>query len=332
VTARLRVAVIGGGANGEHEVSLASAAAAAEALDPVRYEAVPFTIDRQGGWLHAGAAYTFAEASAVLAGCDVALPLIHGAPGEDGTLAALCTLVGLPFVGSGIGASAIAMDKQATKLVARSVGVRTALGTLLSSASGDGFAWERPVVVKPVTGGSSQGVTPVHDPADLRAAIKAAFAWSDRVLVEDFVVGREIDIAVFAEGEKLVVSPPLEIRSTGFFDYDAKYGQKHTDEVEFVVPAPLTANELRRLEQHALDLYQALGCRGVARLDFFLDEQGWLLNEVNTTPGFTAKSQVPLMYQAAGIPYPQLLTRLIQAALPNPGLPHSLRLSRDQAL
>ncbi|MCL2795983.1 MAG: D-alanine--D-alanine ligase [Microbacteriaceae bacterium] len=315
MTARIRVAVIGGGANGEHEVSLASAASALAALDPDRYEAVPFTIARDGGWLVAGSPLAFGDAVTALAGCDVALPLVHGAPGEDGTLAALCELIGLPYAGSGVGAGAVAMDKHATKLMAASVGIRTAPAALLTRATRDAYAWCGPVVVKPVDAGSSRGVTPVRAPGDLPGALDAAFAWGDRVLVEQLVAGREIDIAVFDEDDEPIVTAPLEIAAQTFFDYDAKYGETHDTHVVFEVPARLTSLELRRLEQSALALYRALGCRGVARLDFFLDADGWLLNEVNTTPGLTSASQVPLMFRASGIAYPDLLDRLIGEAL-----------------
>ena len=318
MTARTRVAVIGGGANGEHEVSLASAAAAVMALDPGRYDPLAFTIGRDGGWLVAGEPVGFAAAVAELSDCDVALPLVHGAPGEDGALAALCELAGVPYIGSGIGAGALAMDKHATKLVAESVGLRTAAAALLTPATRDAYTWAGPVVVKPAGAGSSRGVTAVREASELPHALDAAFQWDGRVLVEELVVGREIDIAVFesrsAAGDPLI-SPPLEIRSEGFFDYDAKYGERHATDVVFEVPARLSPLELRRLEQGALALYRALGCHGVARLDFFLARDGWVLNEVNTVPGFTPVSQVPQMFAATGIPYPDLLDLLIQEAL-----------------
>ncbi|AYG05083.1 D-alanine--D-alanine ligase family protein [Gryllotalpicola protaetiae] len=318
MTARTRVAVIGGGANGEHEVSLASAAAAVTALDPQRYDPISFTIGRDGAWLVAGEPLSFAAAVAELSDCDVVLPLVHGAPGEDGTLAALCELAGVRYVGSGVGAGALAIDKHATKLIAQSVGLRTAAAALLTPATRDAYGWSGPVVVKPAGAGSSRGVTAVHEASELARALDAAFAWDARVLVEDMIIGREIDIAVFeprtAAGEPLI-SPPLEIRSEGIFDYDAKYGDRHSTDVVFEVPARLTSLELRRLEQGALALYRALGCRGVARLDFFLARDGWVLNEVNTVPGFTAVSQVPQMLAAAGIAYPDLLDLLIQEAL-----------------
>ena len=313
----IRVAVIGGGANGEHEVSLASAASATSALDPRRFEVVSFRIGRDGCWHLAGAPVAFHDAVAVLSGCDVVLPLVHGAPGEDGTLAALCELAGVPYVGSGVGAGALAMDKHATKLLAASLGIRTAAATLITAADRGDFAPDGPVVVKPVAAGSSRGVQLVRDPSGWAAALDDAFGYDDRVLVEEVVIGREIDVAVLGGvgGEEPMVSPTLEIHSAGFFDYDAKYGAAHETDVRFEVPAPLDPLESRSLEANALALYRALGCRGVARFDFFLTESGWVFNEANTVPGMTAHSQVPQMFAAAGIRYPELLERLIRDAM-----------------
>ena len=310
---RVRVAVIGGGANCEHEVSLASAAAICAHLDPTTYDVVPLTIGRGGSWYDGGGRpIGFTGAASVLRSCDVALPAVHGPLGEDGTLAALCELAGLPYVGSGVGAGAIAMDKWATKLVAEAVGVATAPGVLLTAATAAAYAWSGPVVVKPVTAGSSRGVTLVDDADELGAALDAALALDSRILVEDVVVGSEIDIAVLArpDGER-VVSPPLEIVVDGVFDYDLKYG----GDAEFLVPALLPAPDLKALEDAAVAVFDALGCAGVARLDFFLTDGGWVMNEVNTMPGFTEASQVPKMFAAAGLPYADLLDLLVSDAL-----------------
>ena len=310
---RVRVAVIGGGANCEHEVSLASAAAICAHLDPTTYDVVPLTIGRGGSWYDGGGRpIGFTGAASVLRSCDVALPAVHGPLGEDGTLAALCELAGLPYVGSGVGAGAIAMDKWATKLVAEAVGVATAPGVLLTAATAAAYAWSGPVVVKPVTAGSSRGVTLVDDADELGAALDVALALDSRILVEDVVVGSEIDIAVLArpDGER-VVSPPLEIVVDGVFDYDLKYG----GDAEFLVPALLPAPDLKALEDAAVAVFDALGCAGVARLDFFLTDGGWVMNEVNTMPGFTEASQVPKMFAAAGLPYADLLDLLVSDAL-----------------
>jgi D-alanine-D-alanine ligase len=310
---RPRVAVIGGGANCEHDVSLASAAAICAHLDPSRYDVVPLTIGRNGCWYDGGSRpIGFTGAACVLRGCDVALPAVHGPRGEDGTLAALCELAGLPYVGSGVAAGAIAMDKWVTKLVAGAIGVATAPGQLLTAATAAGYAWSRPVVVKPVTAGSSHGVSLVDDADRLGPALDAALALDDRILVEELVVGREIDIAVLgrADGERLV-SPALEIAVDGVFDHDVKYGGR----ADFRIPAELAGGSAKELADAAVAVFDALGCAGVARIDFFLTDAGWVLNEVNTMPGFTEASQAPKMFAAAGLPYANLLDLLVSDAL-----------------
>lgn len=310
---RPRVAIIGGGQNCEHDVSLASAASAAAALDRALYDVVPLTIDIDGAWLGSGGRPVgLGAAVELLRGCDVALPLLHGPRGEDGTLAALLELAGVPYVGSGVRAGALAMDKWVTKLIAAEVGIATAPGVLLTAASAPTYLWTGPVVVKPVAAGSSYGVTRVGAPEALAAALDAALVLDDRVLVEDVVVGREIDVAVLATaGGGRIVTPTLEIVVEGLFDTDAKYGGSAV----FGVPARLDDAERKALEHAAVAMVDALGCRGVARVDFFLTPAGPVLNEVNTTPGFTEQSQAPKMFAAAGIPYADLLDLLIRDAL-----------------
>ena len=314
VPPRTRVAVVGGGQNCEHEVSLASAASVAAALDPAAYDVVRLTIGPDGAWRdQADRPLPLGEAVTLLQTCAVVLPVVHGPRGEDGSLAALCELAGVPYVGSGVGAGALAMDKWATKLVAEAIGIPTASGVLLTAATAATYAWTRPVVVKPVAAGSSHGVSLVADPGMLAEALQAALALDDRILVEDVVVGREIDVAVLgtADGAR-VVSPALEIVVDGWFDHDAKYGGG----AEFRVPAALPEAERTALEDAALAVYAALGCRGVARVDFFVTDAGPVLNEVNTMPGFTEQSQVPKMFAAAGMSYGALLDRLVRDVLP----------------
>ncbi len=309
---RTRVAVIGGGQSCEHDVSLASAAAVAAGLDPTAYEVVPLTIDRDGTWRDRGRRpIGLSGAAQVLRGCDVVFPVVHGPRGEDGALAALCELAGLPYVGSGVRPGALAMDKWATKLVAGALGIATAPGLLVTAATAAHVAWTHPVVVKPVAAGSSQGVTLVPTADGLRAALDVALAIDERVLVEDVITGREIDVAVLRRADGTVVAAPaLEIVGDGVFDYDAKYGG-HAD---LRVPALLDEVDAKALEHAALAAYDALGCAGVARVDFFLTADGPVLNEVNTTPGMTEHSQVPLMFAAAGLSYPELLDELVRGA------------------
>ena len=311
---RIRVAVVGGGQNCEHDVSVASAASVLAALDPAKYEAVPFTIGRDGVWsapepLGATPAESLAAALRALAACDVVLPLVHGPRGEDGTLAALCELAGIAYVGSPPRAGALAMDKWATKLVAEAVGVRTAPGRLVTAA--DTVVFDGPVVVKPVASGSSFGVRLAGTEEELEPALRAALELDDRVLVEQVVTGREIDVAVIDDPAGGVrIGPPLEIVvGDGLFDTTTKYDGSAT----FVIPARLSDTEAKALTDAALRVYDALGCRGIARVDFFLTAEGPVLNEVNTMPGMTAASQVPKMFAAEGLTYPELLDRLIRS-------------------
>jgi D-alanine-D-alanine ligase len=309
---RTRIAVIGGGQSSEHDVSLASASAIAGALDPAAYDVVALTIERDGWWCRDGQRMTLPSAVAILRTCAVALPALHGPRGEDGTLAALCGLAGVPYVGSGVAAGALGMDKWATKLVAGGIGVAVAPGVLLTRVTAPSYEFHHPVVVKPVAAGSSHGVSLVHHADVLERALKEAFELDERVLVEDVLVGREVDVAVLGrpDGSRLV-TPALEIVVDGIFDFDTKYDGS----ADFRIPAPLARGERESLETAAVAVYDALGCAGVARVDFFVTDRGPVLNEVNTMPGFTVQSQVPKMFAAAGTSYAALLDLLVRDAL-----------------
>ncbi|MEU4532109.1 D-alanine--D-alanine ligase [Micromonospora ureilytica] len=317
MSAEIRVAVIGGGRSDEHDVSLSSAASAVRALRGTgRHEVVPLTVRRDGTWTDTqGLPMDAAEAVTVLRGCEIALPLMHGPHGEDGTLAGFLELAGVQYVGSGVGAGAIAMDKWVTKLVAEGLGIATAPGTLVTERTAADCRWTEPVVVKPVAAGSSIGASMVGRPEELGPALRKALGHGGRTLVERVVSGREVDVAVLGrpDGSHLV-APPLEIVSTGFFDYATKYG----DQAPFRIPAPLDDVQHKALTIAATEMYDALQCRGVARVDFFVTAAGVVLNEVNTTPGLTESSQVPRMFASDGIAYPDLLSILIDDALLQP--------------
>lgn len=313
----MRVLVVGGGQNAEHEVSLASAAAVAEALRVGGHEVSTVTISREGIWEVAGvsegatAAASLALAMPLIAAADVVFPAVHGALGEDGALAALCALAGVRVVGSGPRAGAIGMDKWATKLVAEAAGLRTARGRVISAADCGDAEFDGPVVVKPVSAGSSYGVSLVRDEVQLGPALREAARFDRRILVEQVVRGREIDVAVMREaGGVRWAAPPLEIHATGLFDTAMKYDGS----ARFTVPAQLTDADATALSRAALTMFDALGCAGVARMDFFLTEEGPVLNEVNTMPGLTAASQVPRMFAAADVSYVDLVSRLVRAA------------------
>lgn len=317
MSARRRVAVVGGGANCEHDVSLASAAAVSAALDPRRYDVLRLIVGTDGHWSDPGGplgttvAESLAEAVLRLGRCDAVFPVLHGPRGEDGTLAALCELADVPYVGSGVRAGALAMDKWATKLVAAALGLRVAPGYVLTQADLHSAVWERPVVVKPVAAGSSYGVAVADRPESFVPALTAALRLDDRVLVEEVVVGRELDVAVLEDARGVRrVAPVLEVVTEGLFDTAAKYDGSAV----FQVPADIDDTLRTKIAAAARDLFAALGCAGIARFDFFATADGLLLNEVNTCPGLTRQSQAPRMLAAMGIDYPQMLDALIAGA------------------
>ncbi|RKS70885.1 D-alanine--D-alanine ligase [Actinomadura pelletieri DSM 43383] len=317
-----RIVVVGGGENAEHDVSVATAGAIARGLREGGFDVEELIIDRDGTWRAGAAALgsrvacSLAAALGVIERADVVFPAVHGPSGEDGTLAALCALAHVRMVGSALRAGAVGMDKWTTKLVAQAVNIRTAPGRLVAATDIAGIGFEKEVVVKPASAGSSYGVALARDAAELREALCHAARFDDRILVEDVVAGREIDVAVLREADgRRWASPPLEIHADGLFDTQAKYDGS----ARFTVPADLDAADRAALTDAALRMFDALGCAGVARIDFFLTDHGPVLNEINTMPGMTAHSQVPRMFAAAGLPYPGLLARLVDAAtVPDP--------------
>jgi len=317
-----------------------------EALDKKRYEAIPLLVTREGKWMllpgpeaepsegrevflpadPGRARLVFAEGGEET-GVDVFFPIIHGTFGEDGTLQGLLELADVPFVGSGCSSSAVSMDKAVTKAVMRAAGFpvlpsltltrerweRDRAGVLEEAVSRIGF----PLFVKPASLGSSVGVHRVEDSDALETAVRGALEYDFKILVEEEARGREIECAVL-EGPgigELLASPVMEIRpKTGWYDYRAKYTAGLTD---FLLPAPIEDAVVEKVRSHARAAFAALGCSGLARVDFFYrEDRGEIyLNEVNTLPGFTPLSGYPKMIGAAGIPYPAMLDRLIACAL-----------------
>ncbi|ODP34753.1 D-alanine--D-alanine ligase family protein [Pandoraea sp. ISTKB] len=350
-----RVAVIFGGANDEYTVSCKSAANVIAALDPARYRVTPVRIDPTGQWI-VGApietngridftslltatrnallgdsttrASSLAMALPALGAQDVVFPVLHGPYGEDGTVQGLLELLGVPYVGSGVFASAAGMDKVQTKRLLASQGHRVADGIVVEGP--DDVARQLtddvrdrlglPVFVKPARSGSSVGVTRVTDWAEVHDALAVAFRSDAKVLIEQAVHGREIDVAVLEHADgRLEAGPPLEIVLHGrqsFFTFDAKY---ESGESEFRIPAALSPEDTQRLQDAAIDAFRTLGCRGMLRVDFFLRPRadGTLepvINEVNTIPGLTALSQFPQMWQRKGLAYDALLSHMIDTA------------------
>jgi D-alanine-D-alanine ligase len=347
---KIRLAVLFGGRSGEHEVSCKSAASILIGLDPTRYEVLPVRIGRDGVWAsvptmpdlttveevlrwqengfpetgHTTPAGSILATTRELTWCDVVFPALHGPYGEDGAVQGMLDGFEIPYVGNGVAASALSMDKEYTKKIAAAAGLAVAEGVVLREGQHDVSPEDRdrlglPVFVKPAREGSSIGVSKVEDWAELPAALDRARKSDHKVLVEAEVPGREIDIGVLERPSgALEVSPPMEILPSAghtFFDYQAKYADATT---VFDVPAKLDPAATHAIGQDALHLFRELGCSGLLRVDFFLRSDGArIVNEVNTFPGFTSVSQYPRMWQAAGLSYGDLLDVLVDTALTN---------------
>jgi D-alanine-D-alanine ligase len=327
------VAVLAGGRSSEHDISLASARSVVGALDPERYEVAEVAIGRDGRWaleagdppreLGRGPAETLpvpAKSGTLeaLGAVEVVLPIMHGPFGEDGTVQGLLELADIPYVGAGVAASAIAMDKDIFKKVMRDSGIPVAAhhAIRLGDAIENPFGY--PVFVKPSSLGSSVGITKVHDEEELEPAVELAFRHDEKVLVEEFVAGTEVEIGVL--GNRLpppIASLPGQIDTLDheWYDYASKYDEGG---MELIVPPPGLAQEtIELIQRRAVDSYVAIGCEGLARIDFFVrDGDGEVvLNELNTMPGFTATSVWARLFEASGLSYADALDRLIELAL-----------------
>ncbi len=348
---RLRVALLFGGRSAEHDVSVLSATNVFRALDPARYEVVPIAITRSGTWLlcslpenvfpaavpetgprvalmpgAAGRLLVIPDAPGAAAqplAIDVIFPVLHGPFGEDGTVQGAAELAGIAYVGSGVLGSAVGMDKDAAKRLLRDSGLPVArflCFTLTDAPSFEAATAElgSPLFVKPARLGSSVGVSKATTREEFDAAVAEAFRHDSKILVEEFVRAREIECGVL-EGEdgSLLVSLPGEIVPTNrhsFYSYEAKYLDE--DGAEIKVPADLPDSVRERVRKLSGTTFRTLGCEGMARIDFFLREDGKLLvNEVNTLPGFTKISMYPKVLAASGIGYPDLVDHLIRHAL-----------------
>jgi D-alanine-D-alanine ligase len=349
---RLRVALLFGGRSAEHDVSVMSARNVFRALDPARYDTVPIGITRSGVWrlcLLEGGKFPVAVPEsgprvalvpggagrlAILSetdgaapdlsrSVDVVFPVLHGPFGEDGTIQGAAEIASAPYVGSGVLGSAAAMDKDAAKRLMRDGGLPIA--RFLSFVQGDAPTFDavvaelgRPIFVKPARLGSSVGISKAGTEQEFAQAVAEAFRHDRKILVEEYVRGREIECGVL-EGEdgSLTASPPGEIVPSnrhGFYTYEAKYLDEEGAAIK--VPADLPPEVGDKVRKLSIEAFRALGCEGLARIDFFLREDGKLIiNEVNTMPGFTNISMYPKVMEALGISYPELVDRLIRHAL-----------------
>jgi D-alanine-D-alanine ligase len=327
VSKRVRVAVLLGGRSSEHEISLESARSVLEALDPERYETVAVEIGRDGRWeLGTGSddgsvAETLpvptAKVPATLGEVDVVFPVLHGPFGEDGTVQGLLELAGVPYVGAGVLGSALAMDKDVFKAVMRDRGIPVTRNITLRQGQAPENPFGYPVFVKPARLGSSVGISKVNSEDELGPAVELAFRHDEKVLVEEFVSGVEVECGVLGN-EKPLASLPGEIVSHGFegadwYDFSAKYDEGGMD---LVVPPRLPQETIERVQDLAVRSFVAGECEGMARVDFFVRDDGEvLLNELNTIPGFTATSVYAKLFEASGVPYAELVDRLVQLAL-----------------
>jgi D-alanine-D-alanine ligase len=335
---RIRVALLAGGRSSEHEISLASARSVLAALDPERYDVVSVAIGRDGRWQTElrlgpgpvtevsrelpGPAETLPVPASdgtmeTLGSVDVVLPILHGPFGEDGTVQGLLELADLPYVGAGVAASAVAMDKDLFKKVMRDSGIPVARhhAIRLGDAVENPFGY--PVFVKPASLGSSVGISKVHDESELAPAVALAFRHCEKVLVEEFVDGVEVECGVLGNR----VPPPIaslpgtiDTLDHEWYDYASKYD---ADGMRLVIPPDLPQETIERVQQRAVDAFIACECEGLARVDFFVraSDGEVVLNELNTMPGFTATSVYAKLFEASGIPYAELVDRLIALAL-----------------
>ena len=328
---RLRVAVLAGGRSSEHEISLASARSVAAALDPERYETLAIEIGRDGRWalpagngpaaLRGSPAETLpvpaASAPETLAGVDVVIPVLHGPFGEDGTVQGLLELAGVAYVGPGVLASALCMDKDVFKQVMRAQSIPVAEHVALRPGDPVANPFGYPVFVKPARLGSSVGISKVRSEEELEPAVTLARRHDDKVLVEELVAGAEIEVAVLGSQREPVASLPGEVVShhADWYDWSSKYDEGGS---ELLVPPPgLTEAQVERAQQLAVQAFVATDCEGMARADFFARAADGeiVMNELNTIPGFTATSFYTRLFEASGIGYAEILDRLVALAL-----------------
>ncbi|TDK37210.1 D-alanine--D-alanine ligase [Rhizobium deserti] len=347
-SSKLRMAVLFGGRSAEHEVSVLSATNVMAALDPAKYEAVPIFVTRQGRWLLSGFGEgVLAQPSAGTQLClvpggggqmiaispngdlsdagriDILFPVLHGLHGEDGSVQGLAEVARVPLAGCGILGSAAALDKHIAKQTLRAAGLPVARGVTIQRDDVPTFAELEaelglPFFLKPARQGSSVGVSKVSGSQEFASALAAAFEHDDKLLAEEFIAGREIECSVLEDSRGgLFVSRPGEIapaESHGFYSYNAKYIDE--DGAAIKVPADLPDDVERKIQDKAGLAFRALGCDGMARVDFFLSaDMSFVVNEINTIPGFTDISMYAKAMAASGVSYPEVIDRLVEHGL-----------------
>ncbi len=350
---KIQIGIIFGGKSAEHEISLLSAKNIIAALDKDKYDVTLIGIDKRGHWhLCDRAQYLLNshdpkqvvmhgmqdEVSLVAKNAvphlvsltggkedkqlDVIFPVLHGTFGEDGTVQGLLKLMGIPFVGAGVLGSAVGMDKDVMKRLLRDAGIAIAKFVTIERRARAKWSFADvvkqlglPLFIKPANLGSSVGVSKVKNAQEWEAALDAAFAYDNKVIVEEFIAGRELECGLMGN-EEPIASLPGEVIAHGheFYSYEAKYCDDKG--VSFMVPAELSQEEVKKFQEASIEVYKALYCEGLARVDGFLQADGRVvINEINTIPGFTNSSLYPQLWQASGVSYPELVDRLVEFAL-----------------
>jgi len=307
---KLRIGVVFGGKSVEHEISVVSARNIIKALDKEKYKVISIYIKRTGN-LQLG--------RKIFNKIDIVFPVIHGAYGEDGTIQGLLKFSGLPFVGAGVLGSAIGMDKDISKRLLKQAGI--AVADFITVYSGERISYKQvskklgPVIfVKPANSGSSVGISRAKNKKEFKKAINEAFKYDSKVIIEEAIKGKEIECAVLGNDAPIASIPGEIIPKSGFYSYEAKYIDKNG--AEFKIPAEVSKEIIKKIQQTAVKAFRVLNCEGMGRVDFFLKKNGDLLvNEINTIPGFTSISMYPKLWEASEIPLIKLLDKLIELAM-----------------
>ncbi|HWO07676.1 MAG TPA: D-alanine--D-alanine ligase family protein [Candidatus Paceibacterota bacterium] len=336
---KLRIAVLFGGKSAEHEVSILSARNVVRALDRRKYDIGTVCIDTKGVWKYAKESLLetgrrVEDIFGFLHTFDVVFPVLHGPFGEDGTVQGLLKLADVPFVGAGVLGSAVGMDKDVMKRLLRDAGIPIARFAVVHSHEKIRFADAKkklglPMFVKPANLGSSVGVSKVRNEKEFNAALRHAFEYDTKILVEEFVDGREIECSVLGN-ERPVASVPGElVLNSEFYSYEAKYLDPEAMIPQ--IPAHLPKKRVKEIQRMAVLVFKTLCCEGMARVDFFVTKLGKVLvNEINTIPGFTSISMYPKMWEEWGMPYPKLIDTLIRLAIERHEKEKRLKTSRAE--
>jgi D-alanine-D-alanine ligase len=323
----IRVAVVYGGRSGEHDISLRSAESVIAAMDPERYEVTKYVIGKDGVWSPG----PILPQPGAHPDIDVVFPILHGTFGEDGTVQGLFELADLAYVGAGVLASALSMDKDFMKRVCRDAGLPVVECKVLGRDELDPVKVAQgltfPLFVKPANLGSSVGISKAHDLDELAVALKTAAEFDHKIIVERGIEGREFECAVLGNEDPAAAVPCEILPSREFYDYEDKY---ELNLAKTVLPAELPEAQITEMRGLAIACYKAVGCTGLGRVDFLLEKSTgkFYINEINTMPGFTSISMYPKMWAYAGIPYSHLIDRLIELALERHAVKKATRFTR----